>query len=143
LPVNNASLRWLYVKTLLVSGVTALVLATRVDLEWAGAYASASLFGFLNWLALGYGLIAMTEKRFGVLLAALGAKVANLALMLGALIAAGIIPGAFIAGFSTFLLVAVLQGLGALTIGALNAKPGARPLPNDLRSLFMGAPKDA
>lgn len=139
---SNHALRWLYLKTGIVSALVALVVALQVDFRWGAAYAVAATFGLANWWFLGQMLVAMTSSPPRRREAAL-CFCAKLALLgtyaLAVLPQTGLVTSAFLCGFMMFLLVAVLEALGQLLASRLQARPAGRPLPRDLKSLFTGA----
>lgn len=143
--IRNKAALHLYFKTALVTAVAALVVALQFDAAWGGAYAMAGLFGLFNWMLLGASLIAFTEGRAGV---AIGCFVAKLALIftyvLVILPQTGMVFSAFMLGFNTFLIVAVLEAMGGLAIAGLDAYHDARPLPKAfvLTDLRGGRPTD-
>lgn len=140
---NNRALRWIYIKTALASAIIALVVALRLDLGWGSAFAAGSFIGLVNWYLLGSILLAYTSRRIGTVLMLAGGKV----LLLGSLLA--IIPfyhenlAAFFCGFIMFLLMAVLEAIGAMVSSYLQKTPGPRPLPRDWRALILGSSPDA
>jgi hypothetical protein len=139
---SNHALRWLYLKTGIVSALVALVVTLQVDFRWGSAFAIAAAFGLANWICLGRVLLAMTSRpaRGGEAALFFCAKLALLgAYALLVLPQTGLVASAFLCGFMMFLLVALLEALGQLVAGRLRARPGGRPLPQDLKSLFTGA----
>lgn len=131
--IRNKAAQQLYFKTALVTAVAALVTALQVDAAWGGAYAMAGLFGLFNWMLLGACLIAFTEGRLGV---AMGCFLAKLALIFTYVVVVlpqtGMLFSAFMLGFNTFLIVAVLEAVGGLMLAALDAQKTARPLPTSI-----------
>lgn len=142
--IRNKAALLLFFKTALVTAVAALVVAVQVDAAWGGAYAMAGLFGLFNWMLLGACLIAFTESRLGVALGCFAAKLVLLFTYVAVVIPqTGMVFSAFMLGFNTFLIVAVLEAVGALVLAALDASKSGRPMPKfALTDLRGGRPLD-
>lgn len=140
--MKNRAHRWIYLKTGVLSALTALIVA-RVDFQWSAGFALGSLLGLLNWFFLGALLIALTERRLAPVPLFLLGKVIVLGSMLFYFLpAAPQLAGSFLLGFSMFLLVCVFEALGMMFSSYLKSHPGDRPLPENLRTLIMGSSKD-
>ena len=142
--IRNKAALILFFKTALVTAVAALVVAVQVDAAWGGAYAMAGLFGLFNWMLLGACLIAFTEGRLGVAMGCFAAKLVLIFTYVAVVIPqTGMVFSAFLLGFNTFLIVAVLEALGALVLAALDASKSQRPMPKfALTDLRGGRPLD-
>lgn len=131
----------LYYRTLGVGALTALVVGLKVDVLWGGVFALGVLVGTLNWFCLGSMLIALTRRNALGAMGWMGGKLALLgAMMFLVLPTASVRLGAFMLGFSLFLLMAALEAAGMVVRGALQSPQGAngRPLPRNLNELFAG-----
>lgn len=145
---NNPALRHLYIKAGIFSALVALVTGLKVDYAWGAAYAHAALAGWVNWILLGAVLLAFTEGRTGRALALFGAKFAVLICYVVFVIApAGIVASAFLCGFFSFLIVAVMDAAGQVLADRVSGDgqgPGnGRPLPRDLKTLITGRATNA
>lgn len=139
--IRNQALNLLFLKTGLVTALVAMVVGLQVDGLWGAQYATAGLFGLLNWYLLAVALIAWTEKRGGQALMAIGGKLVLLtifAAMVLPLTGLAIFP--FLVGFNMFLLIAILESLGSLIVDQQQRVRGQRPLPPSLKALLTGRP---
>lgn len=138
-------IRWLYWKTGMASIVVALIVALRFDLQWGSVFAAGALVGWLNWFFLGFIMWGVIERKPVPVLAFLAAKFLLLgATLVFALPLMALSVGAFLCGFSMFLLMGLMEALGTLMAAGLRKpRPGQRPLPEDLKELFLGSSTDA
>ncbi|MDK2971361.1 MAG: hypothetical protein PWP23_1116 [Candidatus Sumerlaeota bacterium] len=136
-------IRWLYLKTGIATALVAAVVALRVDVVWAGAFAMGGLVGLLNWYCLGGLFVGLLGKKPAVVFGFLGGKVMLLtSMMLVFLPLFASHAGAFLCGFSMFLLMGTVEGLGMALQVWLKATPGSRALPRDWRALILGTSTD-
>ncbi len=135
----------MYYKTGAVSALVALIVTLGVDFNWGSAYAMGSLLGVLNWFFLGGMLIGLTQKNLLQSLFYLKAKLVLLVLMFFLILPAMYLQTfALICGFSTFLLICMLEAFSLAIVDKTQAGPkDSRPLPKDWRTLFLGNTTDA
>lgn len=139
--IDNRPLRMLYWRTLGVGAFTALVVSLKISLLWGGVFAIGVLVGTLNWFCLGCLLLALTKRNIVGAFGWMTGKVALLgAMMFLVLPVASVRIGAFLLGFSLFLLMAALEAGGMVLRSAMKSAegPDARPLPRNLNELFTG-----
>lgn len=138
---ENKTLKKLFFKTLLVSAIIAALATVRVDLDWGIAYAAAALVGLINWISLSTLLIGFTSKKQNMVLIGLGGKFLSYTLII-LLVLSPLVQNmtALLLGFTTFLAVALLEGLGTIVSAKLSTNSTTRPLPSHL---LKGRPEDA
>ncbi|MGF1572772.1 MAG: hypothetical protein ACFCU1_06850 [Sumerlaeia bacterium] len=137
----NKLLKNLFLKTLAVNAFVAVLVTLRVDLQWGGAFALASIVGLLNWISLSGILIGATSKQLSLVAFGLVGKFIAWTLII-LLVLSPLVQNmtALLLGFTTFLIVALLEALGTIISGQLSKNSTGRPLPSHL---LKGRPEDA
>jgi hypothetical protein len=140
--IRNQQLNLLFLKTGLVTALVAVVVAVKVQFDWAASFASAGLFGLVNWYLLAVILLAWTNGDGGKMMGALCVKLIWLAAYVVIVLPlTGLQVGPFLLGFNMFLIVAVLEAVGSLIVEQQQQTVrGTRPLPRSLKALLTGRP---
>jgi hypothetical protein len=139
--ISNPELKLLFLKTGLVTALVAAVVGLRIDPQWAASFATAGLFGLLNWYLLAVFLLAFTHGEGKKALGTLAVKLSLLMFYCVIVLPlTGLQPAPFLLGFNMFLWIAVLEAVGALIVGQQQTVRGQRPLPPSLKALLTGRP---
>ncbi len=139
--IRNQQLNILFLKTGLITALVAMVVGFQVNALWASQFATAGLFGLINWYLLAVMLIAWTQGNEMLSIGAIIGKLTILttyAVIVLPLTGLSLFP--FLIGFNMFLLVAILEALGSLIVEQQQKVPGQRPLPRSLKALLTGRP---
>lgn len=135
---------WLYLKTGIATALVAAIVTLRVAPMWGMIFALGGLVGLVNWAALGLLLVSLLRRRPLVVLQCLVVKTLALGVTFFVLLPQ-VAPhvGAFLCGFSMFLLMSVVEAGGMAVHAALVARSGGdRPLPRDWRALILGTSRN-
>ena len=105
-------------RTAAASALVALLVALRLDLEWAGIFAIGAVAGLLNWFLLAVILIQFTERRRAYVPMLV---IAKMILLVGSVfVILPLVPHqavAFLCGFTMFLILVVAEAFGQLLRG--------------------------
>lgn len=120
----------LLIRTVLVGSFISCILLVRVDVDSGVAFAAATLFGSLNWLALALILFGVLNKKKVELFSGLAMKVIVLGLFF-LLVLPPLVSNitALLIGFSLFLVVATLEALSRVLLYYFSTSKPSRPLP--------------
>lgn len=138
---DNPLVSKLFFKTFLVSAFIGAVAMVRWDFFWGFAFTLAAGVGLINWMSLAAILIGYTKQKTQMVLIGLFGKFVSWPLIIFLVLS----PlskniSALLLGLTTFLLVALLEGLGELISARLSMISTTRPLPSHL---LKGRPEDA
>jgi len=141
---NNRPARWLFIRTAAASALVALLVALRLDLEWAGIFAIGAVAGLLNWFLLAVILIQFTERRRAYVPMLV---IAKMILLVGSVfVILPLVPHqavAFLCGFTMFLILVVAEAFGQLLMQVSGGGSPNAGLPLLVKSFTTGARTDA
>ncbi|MEQ8819380.1 MAG: hypothetical protein RLY93_03990 [Sumerlaeia bacterium] len=138
----NRTLDALFVNTAALSFLMALASWLLIGPEWSARYCAAALFGWFNWFFLAKILLAVTSRQGLFALLWVAAKLGLIVLLLLYAIEAGLEITAFLAGFLTFFVAALIVTVRDVYSSGTPLRTRIQGKLDSARADLLGRPSD-